>query len=177
MGPTCSIVFENEPMEKNAMQQKPRSFKTTFFNSPELLTSIIQGLAISAGTLFTYQYAVRNGFSEAHTRTMVFTVLVAANIFLTLQNRSFYYSIFTTIKYRNNLVLLIISITSGIMLMLLYIPVFTAFFLFERLSFMELGFCVLIGLISVLWYELVKIRTRWRSKNRINLNVKTRAAL
>ena len=177
MGPTCSIVFENEPMEKNAMQQKPRSFKTTFFNSRELLTSIIQGLAISAGTLFTYQYAVRNGFNEAHTRTMVFTVLVAANIFLTLQNRSFYYSIFTTIKYRNNLVLLIISITSGIMLMLLYIPVFTAFFLFERLSFMELGFCVLIGLISVLWYELVKIRTRWRSKNRINLNVKTRAAL
>ncbi|UFK97237.1 cation-translocating P-type ATPase [Kaistella faecalis] len=173
MGPTCSIVFENEPMEKNAMLQKPRSFKTTFFNSRELLTSIIQGLVISAGTLFTYQYSVQNGFDEAHTRTMVFTVLVAANIFLTLQNRSFYYSIFTTLSYRNNLVLLIISITTVIMLLLLYVPTFTEFFLFERLSAAELGLCILIGLISVLWYELVKIRTRWRSKKRINLNLKT----
>ena len=166
MGPTCSIVFENEPMEKNAMLQKPRSFKTTFFNSRELLTSIIQGLAISAGTLFTYQYSVQNGFDEAHTRTMVFTALVAANIFLMLQNRSFYYSIFTTLRYRNNLVLLIISITTAVMLMLLYIPVFTEFFLFERLSARELGLCVLIGLISVLWYELVKLRLRLKTISR-----------
>lgn len=167
MGPTCSIVFENEPMEKNAMQQKPRSFKTTFFNSRELLTSIIQGLAISAGTLFTYQYTVQNGFNEAHTRTMVFTVLVTANIFLTLQNRSFYYSIFTTIAYRNNLILLIISITTGIMLLLLYVPTFTEFFLFERLSAGDLGLCILIGLISVLWYELVKLRLRLKNKKQV----------
>jgi hypothetical protein len=31
--------------------------------------------------------------------------LIASNIFLTLENRSFYYSIFTTIRYKNNLVL------------------------------------------------------------------------
>ena len=166
MGPTCSIAFENEPMEKNAMLQKPRSFKTTFFNSRELLTSIIQGLAISAGTLFTYQYAVSSGFNEAYTRTMVFTTLVAANIFLTLHNRSFYYSIFTTLGYRNNLILLIISITTGIMLLLLYVPAFTEFFLFERPSTGDLGLCILVGLISVLWYEIVKIRTRLHSKNR-----------
>ncbi|MGZ5264346.1 MAG: cation-translocating P-type ATPase [Kaistella sp.] len=166
MGPTCSIVFENEPMEKNAMQQKPRSFKTTFFNRKELFTSIIQGLAISAGTLFTYQYAVWNGFTEDHTRAMIFTVLVAANIFLTLNNRSFYYSIFTTLGYKNNLVLLIISLTTAVMLMLLYVPTFAEFFLFERLSIGELAFCVLIGLVSVIWYELIKIRTRMRNNRK-----------
>lgn len=32
MGPTCSIIFENEPMEKNTMSQKPRPFTSTFFN-------------------------------------------------------------------------------------------------------------------------------------------------
>src|SRR5690606_18857835 len=32
MGPTCSIIYENEPMEKNTMLQKPRPFSTTFFN-------------------------------------------------------------------------------------------------------------------------------------------------
>jgi Ca2+-transporting ATPase len=32
MGPTCSIIFENEPMESNTMLSKPRPFTTTFFN-------------------------------------------------------------------------------------------------------------------------------------------------
>lgn len=100
MGPTCSIVYENEPLENNTMQQKPRPFTTTFFNFKELTTSIIKGLLITVGTLAAYQYAVYQGFSESLTRTMVFTVLVAANIFLTLVNRSFYYSIFTIFRYK-----------------------------------------------------------------------------
>ena len=96
MGPTCSIIYENEPMEKNTMIKKPRPFTSTFFNWKELTTSIIQGLMITAGALLIYQYSVRQGFSESTTRTMVFTVLIAANILLTLVNRSFYYSIITT---------------------------------------------------------------------------------
>ena len=102
MGPTCSIVYENEPIEKNTMLQKPRPFTDTFFNWKELSTSIIQGLVITLGTLFVYQYCVNSNYNEAITRTMVFTCLVTANIFLTLSNRSFYYSIFTTIQYKNN---------------------------------------------------------------------------
>src|SRR5690606_29944020 len=94
MGPTCSIIYENEPMEKNTMLQKPKALTTNFFNWNELSTSIIQGLVITTGTLFIYQYSVINGYSEELTRTMVFTVLITANIFLTLINRSFYYSIF-----------------------------------------------------------------------------------
>ncbi len=80
MGPTCSIIYENEPIEKNTMFQKPRPFSTTFFNWKELTVSIVQGLVITAGTLITYQYAVHNGFDEALTRTMVFSVLITANI-------------------------------------------------------------------------------------------------
>ena len=104
MGPTCSIIYENEPIEENILSQKPRPFTTTFFNWRELTTSMVQGLVISIGTLGVYQLAVLKGFSEPHTRTMVFTTLISANIFLTLVNRSFYYSIFTTSRYKNNLV-------------------------------------------------------------------------
>ena len=94
MGPTCSIIYENEPMEKNTMLQKPRPFQLTFFNWNELTTSILQGLMITAGTLSAYLFAVSNGYSEMHTRSVVFVVLISANIFLTLVNRSFFYSIF-----------------------------------------------------------------------------------
>ena len=160
MGPTCSIIFENEPMEKNTMSQEPRPFTTTFFNWKELTTSIIQGLAISGGTLVVYQYSVYLSFDEAHTRTMVFTVLIAANIFLTLVNRSFYYSILTTLRYKNNLILLIIAITIVITGLLLFVPPLTSFFEFETLNFSQLISCIVIGFISVIWYELVKIKTR-----------------
>ena len=160
MGPTCSIIYENEPMEKNTMTQKPRPFTTTFFNAKELSTSILQGLMITAGTLLCYQYAVQQGFSEAHTRTMVFTALIAANIFLTLVNRSFYYSIFTTMKYKNNLVFLIISITILITALLLYIKTLSAFFKFAQLDLIQLGISIAIGFSSVIWYELIKWQKR-----------------
>ncbi len=163
MGPTCSIIYENEPMEKNMMTQLPRPFTTTFFNARELSTSILQGLMITAGTLLCYQYAVGKGFSESYTRTMVFTVLIAANIFLTLVNRSFYYSIFTTLKYKNNLVLVIISITVLITALLLYIKPLGTFFKFEQLGLLQLGVSVGLGFLSVIWYEIVKWMKRRKS--------------
>ena len=165
MGPTCSIIYENEPMEKNTMQQKPRPFTTTFFNAKELSTSILQGFMITAGTLLCYQYAVKQGFSEAHTRTMVFTALIVANIFLTLVNRSFYYSIFTTMKYKNNLVILIISITILITASFLYIKPLSDFFKFEQLNQLQLLISIGIGFLSVIWYEIVKWRKRIKAIN------------
>jgi Ca2+-transporting ATPase len=164
MGPTCSIVYENEPMEKNTMSQKPRPFTDTFFNWKELSTSIIQGLVITLGTLFVYQYAVYFNYSEATTRTMVFTCLVTANIFLTLSNRSFYYSIITTIRYKNNLIPIITAITIGITGLLLYVPPLTRFFKFEHLDGLQLGLSIGIGFIVVIWYEVVKIVKRNTTK-------------
>ncbi len=156
MGPTCSIVYENEPLEKDSMLQKPRPFSSTFFNWQELFTSIIQGLAITVGVLSVYQIAVNNGADEAITRTMVFTALITANIVLTFVNRSFIYSVFTTFKYKNNLVPIIVGITVGITLLLLFVPSFTKFFQFERLDINQLGISVGMGMLSVLWFELVK---------------------
>jgi Ca2+-transporting ATPase len=156
MGPTCSIIYENEPMEEKTMIQKPRPFTNTFFKRKELTTSIVQGLAITVGTLSAYQYAVHQGLNESLTRAMVFTVLISANIFLTLINRSFYYSILTTLKYKNGLVLLIISVTIAITGLLLFVDPLTEFFRFEPLNFQQLSFCIMIGFLSVIWYEIIK---------------------
>lgn len=164
MGPTCSIIYENEPMEKNTMIKKPRPFTTTFFKFKELATSIVQGLTITLGALSIYRYAVYQGFNESVTRTMVFMVLIVANIFLTLVNRSFYFSILQTLKYKNNLVPLVIGITVAIAALLLFVPSFTAFFKFQTLSLGQLLSSILAGSVSVLWYELVKLRKRLMAK-------------
>jgi Ca2+-transporting ATPase len=164
MGPTCSIIYENEPMEKNTMTQKPRPFTTTFFNLKELATSIVQGLMITLGTLSVYQYAVYQNLSEPHTRTMVFLVLITANIFLTLANRSFYYSVFTTLKYKNNLVLLIIGITILLTGLMLFVPPITSFFEFDKLNFNQILLSIGAGFVAVMWFELIKLFQRIKGK-------------
>jgi Ca2+-transporting ATPase len=163
MGPTCSIIYENEPMEKNSMLMKPRPISTTFFNWKELTTSMLQGLAITAGTLLTYQYAVSKGYNEAITRTMVFTVLIAANIFLTLVNRSFYYSVLTTIRYKNNLVLLIIGITIVIFALLIFVQPLAIFFNFEAINTEQLLVSIGMGFVFVIWFEIIKWIKRLRT--------------
>lgn len=160
MGPTCSVIYENEPMEQNLMLQKPRPLTTTFFNLKEITISIVQGLVITLGLLFVYQYCVEESFSEAYTRTTIFLTLIASNIFLTLENRSFYYSVFTTIRYKNNLVLMIIGITIVITSLLLFVPVFSKFFLFEKVDITQIGFSVLVGFVSVMWIEVYKLFKR-----------------
>ena len=154
------MIYENEPMERNLMLQKPRLLTTTFFNLKEITISIIQGLVITLGLLFVYQYCVNEGFSEKYTRTTIFLTLIASNIFLTLENRSFYYSIFTTIRYKNNLVLMIIGTTIAITSLILFVPVFSKFFLFEKIDITQIGFSVLIGFISVMWIEIYKLFKR-----------------
>ncbi|MFN8887644.1 MAG: cation-translocating P-type ATPase [Cyclobacteriaceae bacterium] len=167
MGPTCSIIYENEPMEKNTMQQRPKPVTTTFFYWKELSLSIVQGLVITAGTLFIYQFSVGNGYNEAHTRTMTFTVLITANIFLTLINRSFYYSIITTLRYKNNMVFMIIGVTIMLLALILYIKPITAFFEFEHLRINELLICVATGFISVIWFEVVKWVKRSKGESEV----------
>lgn len=164
MGPTCSIVFENEPIEKNAMLQKPRSYTHTFFNKKELITSILQGLAITAGTLLAYQYALHQGYGITTTRTMVFTVLVTANVFLTLVNRSFYYSVLYTLKYKNKLMPIILGITILILGLMLYVKPVTLFFNFVHLNISQLLISIAIGFLSVIWFEVVKFVKRKQNK-------------
>ena len=160
MGPTCSIVYENEPIEKNAMKQPPRLITDTFLNWRELTVSIIQGLVITIGVLFVYQFTVSSGGNEEKTRGMVFTTLIFANILLSFANRSFFYSIFESLKNRN---LLLNVITVAILVLLfaiLYIKPISRFFKVSALSIPELGITLLVAMVSVLWFEVYKLVKR-----------------
>ena len=160
MGPTCSIIFENEPIEKNLMQQKPRPFTASFLSWKELNISLFQGLAITAANLGIYQYGVQQGMNEDTTRTMVFITLIVANIFLTLVNRSFYYSFFTTMKYKNNLLTGIILTTIVLLGVILYVPFINRFFKFEIPKIHEILICSAAGFVSVIWLEGYKFIKR-----------------
>ncbi len=156
MGPTCSIVFENEPMEKNTMLQPPRPMTETFLNWRELGMSIIQGLMITAGVMFMYLYTVRQGGSEEQVRTMVFTTLIIANIFLTLVNRSLLYSFLTTQRYKNDLLRYIILITLAILATMLFYDPVTYFFRLDHPGILDILRSTGVAMLSVMWFEAIK---------------------
>jgi len=160
MGPTCSIIYENEPIEANTMCRAPRPFTSTFFSRKELSTSILQGIVITAAALICYLYAIAQSYNEAVTRTMVFSVLIAANVILTLVNRSFYYSLIYTLRYRNNLVAIIISITLITSSALIYLKPLSKLFGFHSLPLYQLFISICIGFLGVIWYEAIKWNKR-----------------
>ncbi|MBX3255911.1 MAG: cation-translocating P-type ATPase [Chitinophagaceae bacterium] len=165
MGPTCSIVYENEPMEKNTMLQKPRKMTDTFLNWKELAISIVQGLVITVGVLFAYQYTVQGGGNEEKTRAVVFTTLIFANILLSYANRSFYYSIWESFKNRNILLPGVSTATLALLFAMLFIKPITHFFQVTTLTLSEIGFSSLIAIVSVIWFEVYKLVKRRKINN------------
>ncbi|HEY4618924.1 MAG TPA: cation-translocating P-type ATPase [Flavobacterium sp.] len=165
MGPMCSIVYENEPAEKNSMLQMPRQLGSTFLSLKEMGISIIQGIVITVGILFVYQLSAQNGGSENLTRTMVFTTLVFSNIILSLVNRSFYYSVFTSLQNKNNMMVFVNSATLLMLAVIIYINPIAHFFAVLPLQLHQIGICILVSTVSVGWIEIWKWNKRAKTKS------------
>ncbi|MFT4983442.1 MAG: Ca2+-transporting ATPase [Flavobacterium sp.] len=160
MGPMCSIVYENEPAEKNSMQKSPRPIGSTFLSLKELGISIVQGIGITIGILFVYQWTVQNGGNEQLTRTMVFTTLVFSNVILSLVNRSFYYSVFASLKNKNNMMVIANSLTLLFLALIVYISPIARFFDVLPLQLDQIMICIAVSGVSVLWIEIWKWNKR-----------------
>ncbi len=156
MGPTCSIIYENEPAEANILLHPPRKKSMHIFNLSEISVSIMQGLVITMGCLLMYQWGVKHQMSEASTRTLVFITLILSNIFLTLENRSFRFSIVHTLFYPNRLLLIIIGITAILSVIILLVAPIRQFFKLDSISLSNLALCLLTALLSVIWLEVPK---------------------
>lgn len=164
MGPTCSIVFENEPAEKNSMSQAPRKMAETFFTWRELSFSVFQGLMITAGLMLVMHLCIQAGRDESTTRTIVFFSLVVSNILLTLSGRSERDSIIRTLSYHNKRMPAIIFITLLFLIATLVLPPVRTVFQFAPLAVNELLLPALIAIAFVVWFDVYKI-FRWRNKN------------
>ncbi len=160
MGPTCSIVFENEPIEKDSMLKEPRKMSTSFFSFHELSLSIVQGLMIALASLGLGYFYMMNGSSQTEVRTIIYVTLIFSNLFLTLVNRSFYHSIFTTIRYRNPMIPVILTISLIVLFLSVYLEPFQSIFQFEALRVKDLILCLAAAFGGVIWVEFYKLIKR-----------------
>ncbi len=156
MGPTCSIIYENEPMEPGTMNRPPRKMSYTFLSFNQLFLSIVQGLMITAGCLGAGYYYLQQQADETEVRTVIFITLLLCNIFLTLVNRSFRLSILSTLKYRNNLVPFIITVTLIFLPVILYVPYMQQLFRLCPLPVPVYVTCAIIAFAATMWMEIWK---------------------
>jgi Ca2+-transporting ATPase len=169
MGPTCSIIYENEPAEGNILRRPPRKAGTSIFSWSELWISILQGIVITSGCLMMYQWGLSQQMNEREVRTLVFTTLIAANLFLTFENRSFHSSLLQTFRYSNQLLLLITGITVLLGMVILFVPIIRDFFELAPVQFLPLFYCLITALLSVVWIEALKwVKRRQVPKDQVN---------
>jgi Ca2+-transporting ATPase len=86
--PACSIVFEVEPAEPDAMHRPPRRADQPLFTTRTLLAAMAQGAMVLAAIALLYAYVLHAGVDAPAARTMAFIMLIGGNIGLMLANRS-----------------------------------------------------------------------------------------
>ena len=157
--PTCSIVLERQPAERNIMERKPRKAMEQILTRGILLKSVTQGLTIFAASFGTYfTFLQQNPGNAPLARTMGLSIVMLANLFLVLVNSSNYDFVFQSIRrLANDKVMwaILIGTISGLFL-ILYTPLSDIL----KLAPLTIGqFLLAIGIsaASVLWYEIVKL--------------------
>ena len=156
MGPTCSIFFEREPVERAIMTQPPRIKSRFMFTGNELLLSLLQGAAIAFGILSLYYFYMENNYPITYVRTIVFTTIIISNVFLTFVNRSFQETLFKTIRYKNDLVPYVLGASFIFIGCISFIPFVQQLFGLMQIHFTHFIVCTLVSLAITLWFEAYK---------------------
>jgi Ca2+-transporting ATPase len=164
--PACSVVFEAEGEEADVMRRPPRDPRERLFGALTLGLSLAQGVAVLAMVALVFGVALAGGYGEQEARALAFTTLIVANIGLILANRSWSQTIWSRFGYSNRALWWVAGGAAVFLAAALYLPALRAIFRFSRLSAIDLLLCVVVGLGSIGWFELLKVINRRRVRAR-----------
>jgi Ca2+-transporting ATPase len=170
--PTCSIVFERQPAEKDIMNRKPRLADTPLITSNLMVKSLLQGLVIFAAAFGTYSYLFNTGAGEAVARTFTLIVLGFANLFLVYENQSDNGFILTSLFTFKDKVVTIVNLGIVFALLLVtYLPAANSIAQTSSLNPAQFLCAVGIAALSTFWWEIIKIINKMKLK-RLNQSEK-----
>jgi len=164
--PACSVVFEAEGEEADVMRRPPRDSRERLFGARTLGLSLTQGVAVLAMVALMFGVALARGSGEDEARALAFTTLIVANIGLILANRSWSQTIWSRFRYRNRALWWVAGGAAAFLAAALYVPALREVFRFARLSAVDVALCLVVGLTSILWFELLKVINRKRIRAR-----------
>jgi Ca2+-transporting ATPase len=160
--PTCSIVLERQPAERDIMTRCPRDPKAKLLDGKTLLKSIIQGLVVFAASFFTY-FLVLDGkpVNAPAARAMGLAIIMLSNLFLVQVNSSDRDFVFQTItRLAKDKVMWAVNIGTVLMLVIILYTPLSGLLKLAPLTAAEFFGSLGIAAAAVLWYELVKLVNR-----------------
>nr|WP_315205705.1 cation-translocating P-type ATPase [uncultured Albidiferax sp.] len=154
--PACSVVFEAEPLEADAMAVPPRPADAHLFDRSVLARGLWQGCGLLALLLGVYAGARALTHSDDMARALVFTVLVLANLGLIYANRSWTRPSWRQGAARNRYFGWITAATVLLLACVLGIPAVGRLFAFEQPTVGMLLACGGLAGVGLVWFEGVK---------------------
>lgn len=153
--PACSIVFEAEPLEADAMRRPPRRTDARLFDAQVLLRGVVQGCGLLGIVLVAYVIARSASGSDETARALAFSVLVVSNLALIHVNRS--WTVGLDPKRPWNVAYVWIALaTCAVLALVLAVPAIAGMFRFATPSATLLlsgaGLC----LVALAWFESSK---------------------
>ena len=153
--PACSIVFEAEPAESDAMRMAPRKPGQRLFDAALLLRGLLQGAALLAMLLGLFWYARASGQSDEAARAAVFIALTLSNLALIQANRGAASMAWMRAGGTNPYVGWIAGAAVALLLLVLGVPVLRHLFAFSMPGPWLLLICCTIATLTFGWCELL----------------------
>jgi Ca2+-transporting ATPase len=154
--PACSIVFEAEPLEPDAMTAKPRRPDMRLFDAAVLARGLWQGAGLLAILLTLYAGVRLATNSDGMARAMTFMVLVLANLSLIHANRTWGNPASSSRRASNRPFRWIVIATVALLCAVLGIPAVGRLFAFANLTPVMAMAGAAVALVSLCWFEGVK---------------------
>jgi Ca2+-transporting ATPase len=159
--PACSIAFEAEPADPDAMRRPPRRATARLFNGRMVATSVLQGVGVLVAVTLLYGLVLAAGTPEPQARAMAFAGVVLGNVGLILSNRSPQTALIETLRRPNPALWWIVGGALLGLALALYVEPMREIFRFAPLSWTQLLMSIAAAAVGLSWLEIYKsIRSR-----------------
>jgi Ca2+-transporting ATPase len=154
--PVCSIVFEAEPAEPDAMRRPPRDPAAPLLTTRFVIWSLLQGVLVLALVAGLFMAALYQGLPDADARALAFAALVATNVGLVMVDRAGNASLFGAFRQRNPALWWVLGTTSAILAAIFSIPPARGLFGFGPLHGDDVAVALLAGFVALFLLDWMK---------------------
>jgi Ca2+-transporting ATPase len=159
--PACSIAFEAEPSDDEAMRRPPRDAAASLFDPGMAGGALATGAVMLAALLGACAWAEAAGHAPERWRALGFAAIVFGNVGLILAGRSRERGLLETLARRNAALWMVVAGALCALLAALYLPPLAALFRFAPLGAGDLAVAAAAGLAGLAVIEAGKaIRAR-----------------
>jgi Ca2+-transporting ATPase len=162
--PVCSLVFEAEPEEADAMSRPPREPTTPLLSLPLAVWGVVQGASALAAIVLVYLHGISRQLPATDLRALSFVTLVLTIVVLVYVNRSFASSPIAAILRPNRALMLVPLAVGSALALVLWWPPASALLGFSVLPIQSFLWPVVAALALLPILEVVK--TFWARRLR-----------